>query len=96
MFRNTDTKKPLNTSKIVPNPHDSLCDTDSTNFEVTVLFQLRIFDIWHSRVITILTVTISFTIPKLLCEHYIMGPFFLILQSLLIPYLQPHQLPVSK
>ena len=47
-------------------------------------------------VITILTVTISFTIPKPLCEHYIMGPFFLILQSLLIPYLQPHQLPVSK
>ena len=46
-------------------------------------------------VITILTVTISFTIPKPLCEHYIMGPFFLILQSLLIPYLQPHQLPVS-
>ena len=43
MFRNTDTqKKKLNTSKIVPNPHDSLCDTDSTNFEVTVLFQLRI------------------------------------------------------
>ena len=35
-------------------------------------------------VITILTVTISFTIPKPLCEHYIMGPFFLILQSLLI------------
>ena len=34
MFRNTDTKKKktLNTSKIVPNPHDSLCDTDSTNF----------------------------------------------------------------
>ena len=47
-------------------------------------------------VITILTVTISFTIPKPLCEHYIMGPFFLILQSLIIPYLQPHQLPVSK
>ena len=47
-------------------------------------------------VITILTVTISFTIPKPLCEHYIMGPLFLILQSLLIPYLQPHQLPVSK
>ena len=43
MFRNTDTKKKtLNTSKIVPNPHDSLCDTDSTNFKVTVLFQLRI------------------------------------------------------
>ena len=34
MFRNTDTKKKkkLNKSKIVPNPHDSLCDTDSTNF----------------------------------------------------------------
>ena len=36
MFRNTDTKKKkkktLNTSKIVPNPHDSLSDTDSTNF----------------------------------------------------------------
>ena len=36
MFRNTDTQKKktkkLNTSKIVPNPHDSLCDTDSTNF----------------------------------------------------------------
>ena len=47
-------------------------------------------------VITILNVTISFTIPKPLCEHYIMGPFFLIFQSLLIPYLQPHQLPVSK
>ena len=43
MFRNTDTeKKNLNTSKIVPKPHDSLCDTDSTNFSVTVLFQLRI------------------------------------------------------
>ena len=47
-------------------------------------------------VITILNVTISFTIHKPLCEHYIMGPFFLILQSLLIPYLQSHQLPVSK
>ena len=47
-------------------------------------------------VITIPTFTIRFTIPKPLCEHYIMGPFFLILQSLLIPYLQPHQLPVSK
>ena len=34
MLRNTDTKKKknLNTSKIVPNPHDSLCDTDSTDF----------------------------------------------------------------
>ena len=34
MFRNTDTKnrKTLNISKIVPNLHDSLCDTDSTNF----------------------------------------------------------------
>ena len=33
MFRNTDTKKKtLNTSKIVPNPHDLLCDTDSPNF----------------------------------------------------------------
>ena len=34
MFRNIDThrKKNLNTSKIVPNLHDSLCDTDSTNF----------------------------------------------------------------
>ena len=48
MFRNTDThtqqqkKKKLNTSKIVPNPHDSLCDTDSTNFKVTVLFQFQI------------------------------------------------------
>ena len=43
MFRTTDTKKKtLNTSEIVPNPHDSLCDTDSTNFYVTVLFQLRI------------------------------------------------------
>ena len=33
MFRNTDQKKKitLNTSKIVPNPHDSLCNTDSTN-----------------------------------------------------------------
>ena len=47
-------------------------------------------------VITLLTVRISFTIPKPLCEHYIMGPLFLMLQSLLIPYLQPHQLPVSK
>ena len=34
MFCNTDTKKKknLNTSKIVPNPHDSLYDTDSTYF----------------------------------------------------------------
>ena len=47
-------------------------------------------------VITILNFTINFTIPKPLCEHYIMGPLFLILQSLLIPYLQPHQLPLSK
>ena len=45
---------------------------------------------------TILTVMISFTTPKPLCEHYIMGPLFLMLQSLLIPYLQPRQLPVSK
>ena len=38
MFRNTDTKKKtLNTSKIVPNPHDSLCDTDSTNFSVSFI-----------------------------------------------------------
>ena len=45
MFRNTDSKKKkkkTHTSKIVPNLHDLLCDTDSTNFEVTVLFQLRI------------------------------------------------------
>ena len=33
MFRNTDTKK--NPQHIVPNPHDSLCDTDSANFFIS-------------------------------------------------------------
>ena len=37
MFRNTDTKKKPHTSKIVPNLHDSLCDTDSINFEVSFI-----------------------------------------------------------
>ena len=32
MFRNTDKKKNLIASKIVLNPHDSPCNTDSTNF----------------------------------------------------------------
>ena len=44
MFRNTDTKKKLNTSKIVPNPHDSLCDTDSTNLQLQFYFNFESYN----------------------------------------------------
>ena len=37
-------KKPLNTSKIVPNPPDSLCDTDSTNFRLQFYFNFESYN----------------------------------------------------
>ena len=46
MFCKTDThtqKKP-NTSKIVPNPHDSLCDTDSTTSRLQFYFNFKSYN----------------------------------------------------
>ena len=45
MFHNTDKKKKkFNTSKIVPNPHDSLCDTDSKTSSLQFYFNFESYN----------------------------------------------------
>ena len=44
MFRNNDTKKNLNTPKIVPNPHNSLCDTDLPTSRLQFYFNFKSYN----------------------------------------------------